>query len=125
MFQLGPVKDYVKMLSENVDVKFIVFAHHRVMLDCITELLVNDNVAFIRIDGSTLAVDRPVFLTIITSCYFDGSTLAVDRPVFFTIITSCYFDGSTLAVDRPVFLTIITSCYFDSVGGANCTASGL
>jgi len=60
LFQLGPVKDYVKMLSENADVKFIVFAHHRVMLDSITEQLVNDNVTFIRIDGSTLAVDRPV-----------------------------------------------------------------
>jgi len=50
------------MLSENAaDVKFIVFAHHRVMLDSITEQLVDDNVSFIRIDGSTLAVDRPVF----------------------------------------------------------------
>ena len=60
MLQLGPVKEYVKMLSENADVKFIVFAHHRVMLDSITEQLVDDNVTFIRIDGSTLAVDRPV-----------------------------------------------------------------
>lgn len=48
------------MLSENADVKFIVFAHHRVMLDSITEQLVDSNVTFIRIDGSTLAVDRPV-----------------------------------------------------------------
>jgi len=48
------------MLSENADVKFIVFAHHRVMLDSITEQLVDDNIMFIRIDGSTLAVDRPV-----------------------------------------------------------------
>jgi len=48
------------MLTENADVKFIVFAHHRVMLDSITEQLVNDNIMFIRIDGSTVAVDRPV-----------------------------------------------------------------
>jgi len=60
MLQLGPVKEYVKMLLESADVKFIVFAHHRVMLDSISEQLVNDNVTFIRIDGSTLAVDRPV-----------------------------------------------------------------
>ena len=58
--KLGPVKEYVKMLSENADVKFIVFAHHRVMLDSITDQLVNNNITFIRIDGSTLAIDRPV-----------------------------------------------------------------
>ena len=54
------MKEYVKMLSQNADVKFIVFAHHRIMLDSITEQLVDGNVTFIRIDGSTLAVDRPV-----------------------------------------------------------------
>lgn len=60
MLQLGPVKEYVKMLLENLDVKFIVFAHHRLMLDSVTEQLVDDNVPFIRIDGSTLPIDRPV-----------------------------------------------------------------
>jgi len=49
------------MLTENADVKFIVFGHHRVMLDSITEQLVDDNITFIRIDGSTLAVDRAVY----------------------------------------------------------------
>lgn len=61
VLQLGPVKEYVKMLTENADVKFIVFGHHRVMLDSITEQLVDDNITFIRIDGSTLAVDRAVY----------------------------------------------------------------
>ena len=74
--QLGPVKEYVKMLCENADVKFIVFAHHRVMLDSISEQLVDDNIMFIRIDGSTLPVDRPVhrtsalFLPLFPSCPF-------------------------------------------------------
>jgi len=68
MLQLGPVKEYVKMLLENADVKFIVFAHHRVMLDSITEQLVDNNVTFIRIDGSTPAIDRPVGKLLLLIC---------------------------------------------------------
>lgn len=50
------------MLCENQDLKFIIFAYHRVMLDSICEQLVDDNVTFIRIDGSTVTSDRPVFI---------------------------------------------------------------
>lgn len=60
--QLGPVKSYVQMLCENQDLKFIIFAYHRVMLDSICEQLVDDDVTFIRIDGSTVTSDRPVFM---------------------------------------------------------------
>lgn len=39
------------MIEENQ--KFIVFAHHMVMLDAICDCLLKNNVDFIRIDGST------------------------------------------------------------------------
>ena len=48
------------MLCENKDLKFIVFAFHRQMLDGITEQLIDSSVKFIRIDGSTVGHDRPV-----------------------------------------------------------------
>lgn len=48
------------MLCENKELKFIVFAYHRVMMDAICEQLVNDSVTFVRIDGSTVPSDRPV-----------------------------------------------------------------
>ena len=58
--QIGPVKEYIKMLCENKDLKFIVFAFHRQMLDGITEQFIDSSVKFIRIDGSTVGHDRPV-----------------------------------------------------------------
>ncbi|XP_067626189.1 SWI/SNF-related matrix-associated actin-dependent regulator of chromatin subfamily A-like protein 1 [Eurosta solidaginis] len=43
---------YLKnLVKENI--KFIVFAHHRIMMDAITENLTKLNVNFVRIDGST------------------------------------------------------------------------
>lgn len=38
--------------------KFIVFAHHRVMLDGICDCLNKHGIAYIRIDGSTRSQDR-------------------------------------------------------------------
>lgn len=35
------------------DVKMIIFAHHRVMLDSLEEFMTKEKVEFIRIDGST------------------------------------------------------------------------
>lgn len=43
---------YIKGLIEEKQ-KFIVFAHHMVMLDAISTCLRNLNVDFIRIDGTT------------------------------------------------------------------------
>ncbi|XP_004524825.1 SWI/SNF-related matrix-associated actin-dependent regulator of chromatin subfamily A-like protein 1 [Ceratitis capitata] len=43
---------YLKNLVKD-KIKFIVFAHHRTMLDAITECLYKLNINFIRIDGST------------------------------------------------------------------------
>lgn len=42
--------------------KFIVFAHHRVMLDAICECLKKLKVKFIRIDGATRKQDRGEFI---------------------------------------------------------------
>lgn len=60
--QLGPVKEYVKMLCENQGLKFIVFAFHHVMMDAIAEELHDSKVDFIRIDGHTPNQERPVRL---------------------------------------------------------------
>ena len=58
--QIGPVKEYVKMLCDNQGLKFIVFAYHHVMMDGIAEQLHDEGVQYMRIDGSTPPQDRPV-----------------------------------------------------------------
>ena len=59
--QLGPVRDYVKMLCQNEGLKFLVFAHHHVMLNAVAEQLHEDKATYIRIDGNTPQHDRPVW----------------------------------------------------------------
>uniref|UniRef100_S4RZ60 Zinc finger, RAN-binding domain containing 3 n=1 Tax=Petromyzon marinus TaxID=7757 RepID=S4RZ60_PETMA len=54
----GAVKDYIKMLLENDSIKFLVFAHHLVMLQACTEAVVESKVRYIRIDGSVPAAER-------------------------------------------------------------------
>lgn len=57
--KVNPVCDYIEELLNNTDQKFLVFAHHRVLLDSISERLeayatkVNEPNFFIRIDGTT------------------------------------------------------------------------
>lgn len=58
--QLGPVKEYVKMLCENAGLKILIFAYHHLMMNSIMEQLMEDNVKYIRIDGRTVPQDRPV-----------------------------------------------------------------
>ncbi|CAM9282494.1 unnamed protein product [Lampetra fluviatilis] len=54
----GAVKDYIKLLLENDSMKFLVFAHHLVMLQACTEAVVESKVRYIRIDGSVPAAER-------------------------------------------------------------------
>ena len=60
LFQIGPVKDYIKMLCENAGLKLIVFAHFHIMMDSLSDLLHDLTIKFIRIDGHTPQQDRPV-----------------------------------------------------------------
>ncbi|RWS05274.1 SWI/SNF-related matrix-associated actin-dependent regulator of chromatin subfamily A-like protein 1 [Dinothrombium tinctorium] len=50
--KLNAVCDYVKSLVDK-EKKFICFAHHRIIIDGIAEMLENKNCSYIRIDGTT------------------------------------------------------------------------
>ncbi|XP_078408885.1 SWI/SNF-related matrix-associated actin-dependent regulator of chromatin subfamily A-like protein 1 isoform X2 [Cetorhinus maximus] len=50
--------EYVSDLLESGRNKFLVFGHHRLVLDALSETLGEKRVAFIRIDGSTSSSDR-------------------------------------------------------------------
>ncbi|KAM4025004.1 SWI/SNF-related matrix-associated actin-dependent regulator of chromatin subfamily A-like protein 1 [Anomaloglossus baeobatrachus] len=52
------VIEYVLELLESGREKFLVFAHHKLVLDNVCEELGKKNVGFIRIDGSTSSADR-------------------------------------------------------------------
>ncbi|XP_075685205.1 SWI/SNF-related matrix-associated actin-dependent regulator of chromatin subfamily A-like protein 1 [Rhinoderma darwinii] len=52
------VIEYILDLLESGREKFLVFAHHRLVLDNVCEELGKKNVGFIRIDGSTSSADR-------------------------------------------------------------------
>ncbi|XP_039198296.1 DNA annealing helicase and endonuclease ZRANB3 isoform X1 [Crotalus tigris] len=54
----GAVKDYIKMLLENEELKFLVFAHHLRMLQACTEAVIESKVRYIRIDGSVPSAER-------------------------------------------------------------------
>uniref|UniRef100_A0AAY4CHQ1 Helicase ATP-binding domain-containing protein n=1 Tax=Denticeps clupeoides TaxID=299321 RepID=A0AAY4CHQ1_9TELE len=54
----GAVKDYIKMLLENEQLKFLVFAHHLVMLQACTEAVIEAKAGYIRIDGSVPSSER-------------------------------------------------------------------
>uniref|UniRef100_A0A670YZK1 Zinc finger RANBP2-type containing 3 n=1 Tax=Pseudonaja textilis TaxID=8673 RepID=A0A670YZK1_PSETE len=54
----GAVKDYIKMLLENEQLKFLVFAHHLSMLQACTEAVIESKVRYIRIDGSVPSAER-------------------------------------------------------------------
>ena len=85
-FQIGPVKDYIKMLCENADLKLLVFAHYHIMMDSISELLSDLSIKFIRIDGKTPHQDRPVSHTfcslsyILGGCPFNGPLSGTKYP---------------------------------------------
>ena len=54
--KLPGIKDYVNYLVDN-SCKFLIFAHHAEILDAIEEVIKNDNVDYIRIDGK-VPVDK-------------------------------------------------------------------
>ena len=54
--KLPGVKDYVNYLVDN-SCKFLIFAHHTEILDAIEEVIINDKIDYIRIDGK-VPVDK-------------------------------------------------------------------
>ncbi|XP_029307154.1 LOW QUALITY PROTEIN: DNA annealing helicase and endonuclease ZRANB3 [Cottoperca gobio] len=54
----GAVKDYIKMMLEAPQLKFLVFAHHLTMLQACTEAAIEAKAAYIRIDGSVPSSER-------------------------------------------------------------------
>nr|KAF6497834.1 SWI/SNF related, matrix associated, actin dependent regulator of chromatin, subfamily a like 1 [Rousettus aegyptiacus] len=56
--KIPSVIEYILDLLESGREKFLVFAHHKVVLDAITKVLEKKQVQHIRIDGSTSSADR-------------------------------------------------------------------
>uniref|UniRef100_A0A1A7YWU4 SWI/SNF-related matrix-associated actin-dependent regulator of chromatin subfamily A-like protein 1 n=1 Tax=Iconisemion striatum TaxID=60296 RepID=A0A1A7YWU4_9TELE len=56
--KLHAIMDYITDMLECGREKFLVFAHHKLVLDHITAELVKKDVGFIRIDGSTPSAER-------------------------------------------------------------------
>lgn len=54
----GAVKDYIKMMLETEQIKFLVFAHHLTMLQACTEAVIEAKAGYIRIDGSVPSAER-------------------------------------------------------------------
>ncbi|XP_076008521.1 DNA annealing helicase and endonuclease ZRANB3 isoform X2 [Genypterus blacodes] len=54
----GAVKDYIKMMLEAEQLKFLVFAHHLTMLQACTEAAIEAKASYIRIDGSVPSSER-------------------------------------------------------------------
>uniref|UniRef100_A0A672P4Z7 Zinc finger, RAN-binding domain containing 3 n=1 Tax=Sinocyclocheilus grahami TaxID=75366 RepID=A0A672P4Z7_SINGR len=54
----GAVKDYIKMMLETEQLKFLVFAHHLSMLQACTEAVIEAKATYIRIDGSVPSAER-------------------------------------------------------------------
>lgn len=57
MAKIQGVKEYIRELLSN-DVKILIFAHHRIILDQIEKELRNNKYESIRIDGEVEMVDR-------------------------------------------------------------------
>ncbi|XP_013410216.1 DNA annealing helicase and endonuclease ZRANB3-like isoform X2 [Lingula anatina] len=56
--KVGPAKEYIKMLCENDQLKFLVFAYHQDMLNGLQETLHDLDIKFIRIDGNVPPKER-------------------------------------------------------------------
>ncbi|XP_078695209.1 DNA annealing helicase and endonuclease ZRANB3-like [Branchiostoma floridae x Branchiostoma belcheri] len=54
----GSVQEYIKVLLENESMKFIVFGHHKHMLQAVTQTLIHSKIKYIRIDGSVPSAER-------------------------------------------------------------------
>ncbi|XP_069116128.1 DNA annealing helicase and endonuclease ZRANB3-like isoform X2 [Argopecten irradians] len=60
--KIGPAREYIEMLCENENLKFLVFAYHHSMMNGLQQSLYNKNVKFIRIDGETPTSDRQAYV---------------------------------------------------------------
>ncbi|XP_017390434.1 SWI/SNF-related matrix-associated actin-dependent regulator of chromatin subfamily A-like protein 1 [Cebus imitator] len=56
--KIPSVVEYIMDLLESGKEKFLVFAHHKVVLDAVTKALMRKHVLHIRIDGSTSSAER-------------------------------------------------------------------
>ncbi|NXX47569.1 SMAL1 protein, partial [Tricholaema leucomelas] len=56
--KIHSVVEYILELLESGNHKFLVFAHHKIVLDAIVAELEKKHVEYIRIDGSTLSAER-------------------------------------------------------------------
>ncbi|CAN1128915.1 SWI/SNF-related matrix-associated actin-dependent regulator of chromatin subfamily A-like protein 1 [Linum perenne] len=61
--QLTSLKFSQKNLTSKAGCKFLVFAHHRQMIDSVHEYLLKKKVGCIRIDGGTPSADRQALVT--------------------------------------------------------------
>ncbi|KRT78671.1 helicase [Oryctes borbonicus] len=59
--KIPSVCSYILQLLDSTN-KFLVFAHHQVMLDAIQKVLIHKNKKFIRIDGNTTSEQRKYFV---------------------------------------------------------------
>ncbi|KAK7104878.1 DNA annealing helicase and endonuclease ZRANB3-like [Littorina saxatilis] len=60
--KVGPTREYIQMLCENVNLKFLVFAYHHNMMDGLQQTLWDKKVKFVRIDGHTKPSERQMYV---------------------------------------------------------------
>ncbi|XP_061173835.1 DNA annealing helicase and endonuclease ZRANB3-like [Saccostrea echinata] len=60
--KIGPARDYVAMLCDNKNLKFLVFAYHHAMMNGLQQTLMEHDVKFVRIDGETKPSDRQLYV---------------------------------------------------------------
>ncbi|CAL1546880.1 unnamed protein product [Lymnaea stagnalis] len=61
--KIGPVREYIEMLCDNEELKFLVFAYHHDMMNGVQQTLWEKKVKFVRIDGTTKSLDRQAYVT--------------------------------------------------------------
>ncbi|KAL8559599.1 hypothetical protein ACOMHN_008310 [Nucella lapillus] len=60
--KIGPAREYIQMLCENANLKFLVFAYHHAMMDGLQQTLWDKKIKFVRIDGQTKPSDRQLYV---------------------------------------------------------------
>ncbi|XP_048735505.2 DNA annealing helicase and endonuclease ZRANB3-like [Ostrea edulis] len=60
--KIGAAREYVAMLCDSKNLKFLVFAYHHAMMNGLQQTLMDHNVKFIRIDGDTKPSDRQLYV---------------------------------------------------------------
>ncbi|XP_060077522.1 DNA annealing helicase and endonuclease ZRANB3-like [Ylistrum balloti] len=60
--KIGPAREYIEMLCDNENLKFLVFAYHRNMMNGLQQSLYNKKIKFIRIDGETPTSERQMYV---------------------------------------------------------------